>query len=398
MSGECGSVEGKEEVVARLVAVKSRPRPPAVTEWHAGDAAAEPSWRAAAAANEEMVDRTGEVRELCAKLGCSVVVGAGEAGRLWKTAFERECRAISARLAQTRADVVRCAEAYAGGSAGADAGLSESERDAFDARVDVQLREEAAAIERVRQAAGGGAPAAAASTGSSLLAHKQQVVAILQAAAQELTRLVSELQLLRMRQAMVAKKALFVSAAGAKDPLRGGEDAARIERLVELEQQRGSHGGGLRQRRADGAAVKRAQRPAMPQDDDESVSGNDDGFGDFDLDDEELDPESIKVFEEEQVALKAKLDEELLGVKQLERQMHELSQLVTVFNEKLVEQSDDISHIAEEVRTSTGFMGKATKEIDTAREYGSSYRKYIVVFFAVASALLLVLDRMDGPG
>lgn len=339
-----------------------------------------------------MVDRTGEVRELCARLGRPAAAAAAAAPPP-RSAFERECRAIAARLAQARAEVVRSAEAYAGGSAGAGTGLSESERDAFDARVDVLLRDEAAAIERVRHAAGGGAAASVALVGGSLLAHKQQVVAILQAAAQELTRLVSEMLQLRMRQAMVAKKALFVAAVGAEDPSRGNDDAARIERLVELEQQRGGRGGGLRQRKAADAAAKRAPQPAMPQDDD-----GDDGSGGFDLDDDELDPESIKVFEEEQVALKAKLDEELLGVKQLERQMHELSQLVTLFNDKLIEQSDDISHIAEEVRTSTGFMGKATKEIDTAREYGSSYRKYIVAFFAVATALLLVLDRMDGPG
>jgi hypothetical protein len=343
-----------------------------------------------------MVDRTGEVRELCAKLGHpGGAAAAAAAAPPPRSAFERECRAIAARLAQARADVVRSAEAYAGGSAGAGAGLSESERDAFDARVDVVLRDEAGAIERARQAAGGGAAASVASVGGSLLAHKQQVVAILQAAAQEMTRLVSEMLQLRMRQAMVAKKALFVAAVGAEDPSRNSDDAARIERLVELEQQRGGRGGGLRQRKAAGAAAKRAPQPAMPQDDD---GDDDDGFGGFDLDDDELDPESIQVFEEEQVALKAKLDEELLGVKQIERQMHELSQLVTLFNDKLIEQSDDISHIAQEVRTSTGFMGKATKEIDTAREYGSSYRKYIVAFFAVATALLLVLDRMDGPG
>mmetsp|Transcript_43170 Transcript_43170/g.69217 ORF Transcript_43170/g.69217 Transcript_43170/m.69217 type:complete len:308 (-) Transcript_43170:4935-5858(-) len=239
-------------------------------------------------------------------------------------------------------------------------GLTDEERDAFDGKIGRILSEERGKIDSLRD----GVVELGSAREGSLVAHRQMVVQHLYEFVQEITKMTGELQLLRMRQTVSAKKTLYASE----------QRDAVIEDLVENEQK-------LPDAFSQEGLRNRKNRFIEEEQDDVDLSDVDDVF--------------LAELQTEQAALKNQLEEEMEGVKQAEKQMHEFSQLLSLFNDKVMEQSESISNIFNDVQKSTNLMDSATDQLFSAKEHGSSFRKYVVIFFVVASGLLLLLDAMD---
>mmetsp|Transcript_20326 Transcript_20326/g.39913 ORF Transcript_20326/g.39913 Transcript_20326/m.39913 type:complete len:335 (+) Transcript_20326:70-1074(+) len=287
------------------------------------------------------------------------------------------------KLQSARKTVQGVAEAYStfvSTQSGGPRGLTDEERDAFDSKMSALVASERARVDSVREDLVALGPARP----GSLLAHRQAVVQHLYELLQEVTKASGELQLLRLRHTSTSRKALFANDGKAQD--------AKIGQLVKEAQKNDrakadpSHEG-LRRRRMNVTESKTSSRVNSEYNAYES---------DLDSDEDDVfDEGMMHELQTEQTALRARLERELEAVKQAEQQMNEFSQLLSLFNEKIVEQSESVNNIFKDVQTSTNYMDSATDQLHSAKNHNSNFRKYVIIFFAVASILLLILDAMD---
>jgi len=284
-------------------------------------------------------------------------------------AFNEVSREVLKRLQSTQTTVLDLVDAY--GSFDEGKGFSDEKRDAFDAKLAEVVKTERVKVDGLRDAVS----RLGLATSGSFLEHKHVVVEVLYQRLQILTKLIGGLQLLRMRHTLAAKKSLYSSSTG------GGVDEQLIESLVRNAQE-------------ETETVRRRKKEPVNKTSEGYSTNFDDELG-SDEEGDSFDAETVQMLESEQVALRARLQREVEEVKQAERQMGEFSELLTVFNDKVAEQSESVSNIFAEVEKSTDYMRKATDQLHQAKQHNSSFRFYVLIFFAIASGLLLLYDRMD---
>mmetsp|Transcript_6257 Transcript_6257/g.7193 ORF Transcript_6257/g.7193 Transcript_6257/m.7193 type:complete len:282 (+) Transcript_6257:123-968(+) len=118
---------------------------------------------------------------------------------------------------------------------------------------------------------------------------------------------------------------------------------------------------------------------------------------DFLLDEEgkdeelDIDKEMMAELALENESLLGKLEEQLSGAMQAEEQLAELSQLFSVFNEKLTAQRDMVEQIAEESKKGNENVRKGKEElIKTDNRYTNDVQVFLA--FLIASILLIIYD------
>ncbi|GBG32226.1 Hypothetical Protein FCC1311_084512 [Hondaea fermentalgiana] len=335
------------------------------------------------------------------------------------------------KLVGAQETIAQVAEAYAtftySTSSASARGLTDRERDAFDARLASVVGDERAKVDALRNAV----QAMGAARPDSALAHQQAAVHRLYEILQNITKASGELQLLRLRHTTSSRTALYASAADdgsdAHKTHAREQDEARIARLVKEAQQSTSFDPDadddldIKMYNAQNRALRHRRRKRVieeePQEDQDRRSPEVNHANDVDTarhdsraalgldvadasDHEDVmeqapDQALMQALESEQTALQSRLDSELEAVKKAETQMNEFSQMLSFFNDKIVEQSEFVDNIFKDVQTSTIFMDMSTEQLLSAKSHSSNFRRNVILFFAIASGLLLLLDAMD---
>eukprot|EP00920_Eleutheroschizon_duboscqi_P021209 GHVT01049918.1.p1 GENE.GHVT01049918.1~~GHVT01049918.1.p1 ORF type:complete len:315 (-),score=62.63 GHVT01049918.1:65-1009(-) len=99
-----------------------------------------------------------------------------------------------------------------------------------------------------------------------------------------------------------------------------------------------------------------------------------------------------KVLEQESLQLVASYDSELDAIHQTQLKIHQLSQIMTTFVEKVVEQTEICDQIEQCAVDSTALMGDAGDHLSTAIHRTAKYRLYVLLFFIVGGIIVLMLD------
>jgi len=105
----------------------------------------------------------------------------------------------------------------------------------------------------------------------------------------------------------------------------------------------------------------------------------------------EVDDDFRAELELENVTLSKHLAEQLTGAMQAERQLAELSQLLSVFNDKLTTQRDMVEKIAEESKRGNENVSKGNIELRKTDERATNDMQ-VFLAFVIASVLLLIYD------
>ncbi|XP_058829279.1 syntaxin-18 [Topomyia yanbarensis] len=110
------------------------------------------------------------------------------------------------------------------------------------------------------------------------------------------------------------------------------------------------------------------------------------------LEDEELSPEDIQIFESENVQLYNELKGLSEEVEQIERNVVDIAQLQEIFTEKISLQKTDIERIANTVVGATENVKDANEQIKQAIQRNAGLRVWVLFFLIVMSLTLLFLD------
>lgn len=313
---------------------------------------------------------------------------------LCRTPFGRVSKVIAKRIARTKRDILAAAAVYSDVHAG-KGGLTDEQRDAFDSRIAHMLDAEQQTIAALKDLAELG-PGSTTPAAGSLKAHCHSIIESLTEAKQDLTNIVSEMQMLRMRQTISAKEVLFTqSTTGVLDASL--EQLLEQDKLRDLEREKNAkEEQGLRRRKNASKPLNNDSNHNNKKDSWANVPNLlDDWDGGNDSDEDDIDEDTMKQLAQEQSTLSAQLHEEMHQAMQAEKQMEEFSELAELFSQKLAEQHGDIISLENDVGESTEFMNQASDQLISAKEHNKSFRKYVIVFFSIATGMLLLMDAMD---
>lgn len=263
-----------------------------------------------------------------------------------KDSFSEAAKEVKAVLRKCRALLLDNVQAYST----FQGGMTDRERDEIDDKVGKYLSWVGKQLENLR-AAISDADLALAREGS-FVAYKHSCIGMMMDETQELSKVSGDLQLLRMKRAVMSRPSLAV---------RDGDT--------------GFDSTSVRKRKK----PNNSDTPALVEE-----HGEDDEFDD-------LGEELRKELELENLALQSKLEEELSGVIKAEQQLSQISELLNVFNEKLVEQRDYVEFISEQTKKSVQVMDQGNEQLrKTDQRYKNDLRVFYIFLFA--SLLLLWLD------
>nr|DBA29321.1 TPA: hypothetical protein GDO54_009557 [Pyxicephalus adspersus] len=123
----------------------------------------------------------------------------------------------------------------------------------------------------------------------------------------------------------------------------------------------------------------------------QSTSGLwDDGLGE-----DELSPEDIQMFEEENQRLVSEMNSLLDEVRQIEGKVVEISRLQEIFTEKVLQQETEIDNIHQLVVGATENIKEGNEDIREAIKNNAGFRVWILFFLVMCSFSLLFLDWYD---
>ncbi len=269
-------------------------------------------------------------------------------------------------LQSTKRTILGVVEAYSKLEFGEneDEGLSENDKDAFEQKIDAILKEQQENIDSLKKEI--------PPKKSDANLHMATVIQYIYDMLQDCKKTSGELTMLRMRQMMASKKTLYVEEyTGINKQVDDWVAEAKV-----LEEKTY----GIRNR-------KDKKNGAWSELDDEiDLMGEDIGA---------LDEETVQTLTQEQRDLESKLDEEIEKVKEAEKTMNEISEMFAFFNQELVDQTRTIANIYDHVESSVDYVDKSTEQLEQVRGYNKSFRRNVIIFFSVATLLLLLLDAMD---
>lgn len=103
-------------------------------------------------------------------------------------------------------------------------------------------------------------------------------------------------------------------------------------------------------------------------------------------------PEDVQILEEENTRLYDELNSMAEHVKQIEGRVVEISELQKQFNEKVIEQEDDVQRIAQTMLSATENVKDANEQLRQAMQNHAGIRVAILFALIVLSCSLLFLD------
>ncbi|XP_053560121.1 syntaxin-18 [Bombina bombina] len=121
-----------------------------------------------------------------------------------------------------------------------------------------------------------------------------------------------------------------------------------------------------------------------------TFSAWDDGRGE-----DELSPEEIQMFEQENQRLVSEMNSLFDEVRQIEGKVVEISRLQEIFTEKVLQQETDIDNIHQLVVGATENIKEGNEDIREAIKNNAGFRVWILFFLVMCSFSLLFLDWYD---
>eukprot|EP00753_Platysulcus_tardus_P010970 PLAT3179.1.p2 GENE.PLAT3179.1~~PLAT3179.1.p2 ORF type:complete len:142 (+),score=69.96 PLAT3179.1:583-1008(+) len=111
-----------------------------------------------------------------------------------------------------------------------------------------------------------------------------------------------------------------------------------------------------------------------------------------DSSDDELEADELRAMEMEGDALLHKLKNDLDEVREVERKMAELGQLMETFSDKVLEQQETIEYLKDAATQGHAHVQQANRYIHSAGDSACDLRLIVVGIMLMTSALLLVVD------
>ncbi|KAG1934631.1 syntaxin-18 [Pimephales promelas] len=111
---------------------------------------------------------------------------------------------------------------------------------------------------------------------------------------------------------------------------------------------------------------------------------------------DDLSPEEIQMFEQENQRLVGEMNSLLDEVRQIEGKVVEISRLQEIFSEKVLHQEAEIDSIHELVVGATENVKEGNEDIREAIKNNAGFRVWILFFLVMCSFSLLFLDWYDG--
>ncbi|XP_063779429.1 syntaxin-18 isoform X2 [Pseudophryne corroboree] len=110
---------------------------------------------------------------------------------------------------------------------------------------------------------------------------------------------------------------------------------------------------------------------------------------------EELSPEEIQMFEQENQRLVSEMNSLFDEVRQIEGKVVEISRLQEIFTEKVLQQETEIDNIHQLVVSATENIREGNEDIREAIKNNAGFRVWILFFLVMCSFSLLFLDWYD---
>lgn len=119
------------------------------------------------------------------------------------------------------------------------------------------------------------------------------------------------------------------------------------------------------------------------------------GFWDDGRGEDELSPEEIQMFEQENQRLVSEMNSLFDEVRQIEGKVVEISRLQEIFTEKVLQQETEIDNIHQLVVGATEDIKEGNEDIREAIKNNAGFRVWILFFLVMCSFSLLFLDWYD---
>lgn len=110
---------------------------------------------------------------------------------------------------------------------------------------------------------------------------------------------------------------------------------------------------------------------------------------------EELDEEEMMLLEQENQQLEEHLSTVLEEARRIERNANEVSTLLAMFSEEVLNQHQVIGDLYDEAQKNVDIVNRVPMELHKAAENGRSFRRFMLIFLLASGLLLLLLDWMD---
>ncbi|KAG8505852.1 Syntaxin-18 [Galemys pyrenaicus] len=111
--------------------------------------------------------------------------------------------------------------------------------------------------------------------------------------------------------------------------------------------------------------------------------------------DDELSPEEIQMFEQENQRLIGEMNSLCDEVRQIEGKVVEISRLQEIFTEKVLQQEAEIDSIHQLVVGATENIKEGNEDIREAIKNNAGFRVWVLFFLVMCSFSLLFLDWYD---
>ncbi|KAM7422175.1 hypothetical protein PAMA_010309 [Pampus argenteus] len=240
--------------------------------------------------------------------------------------------------------------------------MTDSERDQIDQDAQIFMRTCSEAIKQLRN------EAEKQVTSVQIKEHRGAVLDLIEMYLRGVCKLYSEQRAIRVKR-MVDKKRLS---------RLGSEHHSRVEKTVEVE--------------------PTEEKTVKEESSDKSVSEVLDNSVDLWEEsrvEDELSPEEIQMFEQENQRLVSEMNNLVDEVRQIEGKVVEISRLQEIFAEKVLQQETEIDSIHQLVVGATENVKEGNEDIREAIKNNAGFRVWILFFLVMCSFSLLFLDWYD---
>ncbi|XP_061731277.1 syntaxin-18 [Nerophis ophidion] len=240
--------------------------------------------------------------------------------------------------------------------------MTDSERDQIDQDAQIFMRTCSEAIKQLRT------EAEKQVTSAQTKEHRRAVLDLVDMYLKGVCKLYSEQRAIRVKR-MVDKKRLS---------RLGSEQQSRVEKRVDEEP----------------AKEKSVKEESADKNASEVLDPSINLWEESKVEDE-LSPEEIQMFEQENQRLVSEMNSLVDEVRQIEGKVVEISRLQEIFSEKVLQQETEIDNIHQLVVGATENVKEGNEDIREAIKNNAGFRVWILFFLVMCSFSLLFLDWYD---
>nr|XP_048704830.1 syntaxin-18 isoform X1 [Caretta caretta] len=173
-------------------------------------------------------------------------------------------------------------------------------------------------------------------------------------------------------------------------------DKKRLSRL-EPEQSNKAQASSFPEKIVKNSSEESEEKPAYEENKDQNLTDANSNFGLWGdgKGEDELSPEEIQMFEQENQRLVGEMNSLFDEVRQIEGKVVEISRLQEIFTEKVLQQDTEIDNIHQLVVGATENIKEGNEDIREAIKKNAGFRVWILFFLVMCSFSLLFLDWYD---